>query len=172
MTRSPAKASNLLRSLKWQDACPRTVLTTATLSVLILLGTAAISFALPSPMSDFAVNGALFGQSAEEMKKRMGDRYDPSKNYPQYDGVMNIPADVAYALAEYIMNGKPIGDRNEIPLAISGWKKTAASGKTYLSLSFKPHYKYEKAEAAAADGGAAALAEATGGSVVEDDFPF
>ena len=119
-------------------------------------------------MTDFAVNGALFSQSAEDIKKRMKDRYDPSKNYPQYDGVMNIPADVAYALAEYIMQGKPIGDRNEIPLAISGWKKTSSSsGKPYLSLSFKPHYKYERAK-----DGAAALAEATGGDVVEDDFPF
>ena len=121
-------------------------------------------------MADFAVNGALFSQSAEDMKKRMKDRYDPSRNYPQYDGVMNIPADVAYALAEYIMQGKPIGDRNEIPLAISGWKKTSSSGKAYLSLSFKPHYKYEKAEGAGE--GAAALAEATGGKVVEDEFPF
>ena len=131
----------------------------------------AVLFSVPlSLMADFAVNGALFSQSAEDMKKRMGDRYDPSKNYPQYDGVMNIPADVAYALAEYIMQGKPIGDRNEIPLAISGWKKTASSGKAYLSLSFKPHYKYEKAEGAGE--GAAALAEATGGKVVEDEFPF
>lgn len=131
----------------------------------------AVLFSVPlSLMADFAVNGALFSQSAEDMKKRMKDRYDPSKNYPQYDGVMNIPADVAYALAEYIMQGKPIGDRNEIPLAISGWKKTSSSGKAYLSLSFKPHYKYEKAEGAGE--GAAALAEATGGKVVEDEFPF
>ena len=138
----------------------------------MLLGMDAISSVLLSLMADFAVNGALFSQSAEDMKKRMKERYDPSKNYPQYDGVMNIPADVAYALAEYIMQGKPIGDRNEIPLAISGWKKTSSSGKTYLSLSFKPHYKYEKAECAAAEGGAAALAEATGGDIVEDEFPF
>lgn len=131
----------------------------------------AVLFSVPlSLMADFAVNGALFSQSAEDMKKRMKDRYDPSRNYPQYDGVMNIPADVAYALAEYIMQGKPIGDRNEIPLAISGWKKTSSSGKAYLSLSFKPHYKYEKAEGAGE--GAAALAEATGGKVVEDEFPF
>lgn len=127
-------------------------------------------------MTDFAVNGALFSQSADDTKNRMKDRYDPSKNYPQYDGVMNIPADVAYALAEYIMQGKPVGDRNEIPIAISGWKKTSSSGKAYLSLSFKPHYKYEKSETAPTSGEAAAaaassLAAATGGEVV-DDFPF
>ena len=127
-------------------------------------------------MTDFAVNGALFSQSADDMKKRMGGRYDPSKNYPQYDGVMSVPADVAYALAEYIMQGKPVGDRNEIPIAISGWKKTSSSGKAYLSLSFKPHYKYEKLETAPASGEAVAaaatsLAAATGGEAV-DDFPF
>lgn len=167
------KASSPPPWLKWQDACLKTAPTSATPSVLMLLGTAVISFALPNPMADFAVNGALFAQGAEDMKKRMGDRYDPSKNYPQYDGVMNIPADVAYALADYIMNGKPVGDRNEIPLSISGWKKTAASGKAYLSLSFKPHYKYERAEGPAKEA-AENLAAATAGKVVEvqDDFPF
>jgi hypothetical protein len=71
------------------------------------------------------------------------------------------------------MNGKPVGDRNEIPLSISGWKKTAASGKAYLSLSFKPHYKYERAEGQAKEA-AENLAAATAGKVVEvqDDFPF
>ena len=46
------------------------------------------------------------------MKARMKDKFDPSKNYPTVDGVINIPADQAYALAEYIMQGKPIGERN------------------------------------------------------------
>ena len=121
-------------------------------------------------MSDFAVNGALFSQSPEDLKKRMGDRYDASKNYPQAEGVINIPADQAYALADYIMNGKPLGDRQEIPVGISGWKKQSANGKSYLSLSFKPHYKYEKnAESAAAvDAAAKSLAKATDGVVVDN----
>jgi len=125
-------------------------------------------------MAEFSVNGALFPQSADDLKKRLGDRFDSSKNYPQLDGVLNIPADAAYAFAEYVMQGKPIGDRQEIPIAISGWKRTSASGKTYLSLSFKPHYKYEKAEgdddkvvAKAAE----SLAAATDGNVL-DELPF
>lgn len=121
----------------------------------------------------FSVNGALFPQTAEDMKARMKDRYDPSKSYPTADGVINIPADQAYALAEYIMQGKPIGERNEIPLAISGWKKQSASGKTYISLSFKPHYKYEKnteTEGAVNDA-AQSVAKATDGNVF-DDIPF
>ena len=128
-------------------------------------------------MPDFAVNGALFPQTPEDLKKRMGDRYDASKNYPSVDGVMNIPADMAYALAEYIMQGKPVGDRQEIQIAISGWKRQSAAGKSYLSLSFKPHYKYEKNENVQAsqpgvsvDAAAASLAKATDGTVIDDIF--
>ena len=121
-------------------------------------------------MTDFAVSGALFGQTPEDFKKRFKDNYDPSKNYPSFDGVINIPADTAYALAEYIMNGKPLGDRQEIPIAVSGWKRQSASGKRYLTLSLKPHYKYEAN--ANADKAAENLAEATGGKVVEADDPF
>ena len=118
----------------------------------------------------FSVNGALFPQTAEDMKTRMKDKYDPSKNYPTVDGVINIPADQAYALAEYIMQGKPIGERNEIPLAISGWKKQSASGKNYISLSFKPHYKYEKNAEGAVNDAAQSVAKATDGNVVDDFF--
>jgi len=118
----------------------------------------------------FSVNGALFPQTADDMKARMKDRYDASKNYPTADGVVNIPADQAFALADYILQGKP-NDRNEIPLAISGWKKQSASGKTYISLSFKPHYKYEKntegTEACSVNAAAQSVAKATDGSVID-----
>lgn len=125
-------------------------------------------------MAEFSVNGALFPQTADDLKKRLGDRFDASKNYPQLDGVLNIPADAAYAFAEYVMQGKPIGDRQEIPIAISGWKRTSGAGKAYLSLSFKPHYKYEKAEGDEAEAlkkAAESLADATGGNVL-DELPF
>jgi len=118
----------------------------------------------------FSVNGALFNQPIEEVKKRMGDRFDSQKSYPQYEGVVNISASQAYQLAEYIMQGKPLGERNEIPLAISGWKKQSASGKTYLSLSFKPHYKYEKNAEGAVNDAAQSVAKATDGNVVDDFF--
>lgn len=121
-------------------------------------------------MTDFAVSGALFGQTPEDLKKRLKDKYDPNKNYPSFEGVLNIPADNAYPMAEYIMNGKPLGDRQEILIAVSGWPRKSASGKSYLSLSFKPHYKYEAN--VNADKAAENLAEATGGKVVEADDPF
>ena len=116
----------------------------------------------------FSVNGALFNQPIEEVKKRMGDRFDPQKAYPQFEGVVNISASQAYQLAEYIMQGKPLGERNEIPLAISGWKKQSSSGKTYLSLSFKPHYRYEKNAEGAVNDAAQSVAKATDGNVVDD----
>ena len=118
----------------------------------------------------FSVNGALFPQTAEDMKARLKDKFNPQTQYPSCEGVVNIPATVAYQLAEYIMQGKPIGERNEIPLAISGWKKQSASGKTYISLSFKPHYKYEKNTEGAVNDAAQSVAKATDGNVVDDFF--
>ena len=73
----------------------------------------------------FNVNGALFKQSASDWQKRMGEKYEAGKNYPEFDGVLNVPADQAYALAQYLMNAQPQGERQEIPVRLSGWAKTA-----------------------------------------------
>ena len=130
----------------------------------------------------FTASGALFQQTAEQLQQRLGDRYDASKNYPQYDGIMNIPADQAYALAQYLMNGQPIGDRQEIPIRISGWKKQSQAGKPYLSLSFKPDSRVQQATPAPAvaapppvvQQAAQQVATAFNGvvSTIEDDLPF
>jgi hypothetical protein len=117
----------------------------------------------------FSVNGALFKQSAADWQKRMGEKYEAGKNYPEFDGVLNVPADQAYALAQYLMNAQPQGERQEIPVRLSGWAKTASSGVKYLSIVAKPDYKVQKAieEAAAAGNAAKSLAQATGGTVSE-----
>lgn len=117
----------------------------------------------------FNVNGALFKQSAADWQKRMGEKYEAGKNYPEFDGVLNVPADQAYALAQYLMNAQPQGDRQEIPVRLSGWAKTASSGVKYLSIVAKPDYKVQKAieEATAAGNAAKSLAQATGGTVSE-----
>ena len=135
----------------------------------------------------FTASGALFQQTAEQLQQRLGDRYDASKNYPQYDGIMNIPADQAYALAQYLMNGQPIGERQEIPIRISGWKKQSQAGKPYLSLSFKPDSRVQQAAPAPAappapvaappavvQQAAQQVATAFNGAVstIEDDLPF
>lgn len=135
----------------------------------------------------FTASGALFQQTAEQLQQRLGDRYDASKNYPQYDGIMNIPADQAYALAQYLMNGQPIGERQEIPIRISGWKKQSQAGKPYLSLSFKPDSRVQQAAPApvappapvaappaVVQQAAQQVATAFNGAVstIEDDLPF
>ncbi len=134
----------------------------------------------------FTASGALFQQTAEQLQQRLGDRYDASKNYPNYDGILNVPADQAYALAQYLTNGQPIGERQEIPIRISGWRKQSQAGKPYLSLSFKPDSRVQQAEPAPAPAPVAAaappvvqqaaqqVAAAFGGAVstIEDDLPF
>lgn len=138
----------------------------------------------------FTASGALFQQTAEQLQQRLGERYDASKNYPNYDGILNVPADQAYALAQYLMNAQPMGERQEIPIRISGWRKQSQAGKPYLSLSFKPDSRVQQAAAApaAAPAPAAAavvpppvvqqaaqqVATAFGGvvSTIEDELPF
>ena len=115
----------------------------------------------------FTVNGALFQQTAEQLQQRLGDRYDASKNYPNYDGIMNVPADQAYALAQYLMNAQPIGERNEIPVRISGWRKQSNAGKPYLSLSFKPDSRVQQAAPAPAPAAPPAPAPAAAPAVVQ-----
>ena len=136
----------------------------------------------------FTASGALFQQTAEQLQQRLGERYDASKNYPNYDGILNVPADQAYALAQYLMNGQPIGERQEIPIRISGWKRQSQAGKLYLSLSFKPDSRVQQAAPAVTPAPAPAaavpppvvqqaaqqVATAFGGAVstIEDEIPF
>ena len=116
----------------------------------------------------FKANGALFKNTPEKLQERFKDRYDPSRNYPAFDGVFSIKEDDRMEFASYVMNASP-NDRGEIPVKISGWTKQAASGQNYLSLAFEPDYKTMKAieEAAVAPAAAASLAQATGGVVSE-----
>ena len=135
----------------------------------------------------FTASGALFQQTAEQLQQRLGDRYDASKNYPNYDGILNVPADQAYALAQYLMNGQPIGERQEIPIRISRLRKQSQAGKPYLSLSFKPDSRVQQAAPVApapapvaavpppvVQQAAQQVAAAFGGAVstIEDEIPF
>jgi hypothetical protein len=125
----------------------------------------------------FKANGALFRQTPEQLQERLGDRYDASKNYPEMDGVLNIAADQVHLLVHYLTNAVPQGDRQEIPVRISGWTKTANSGRKYVSLQFQPDNKVLKeiegrtarpAVAAAAQ----QVASTFGGTVIDEDIPF
>ena len=39
---------------------------------------------------EFKVNLALFKATEDSLKARYGDKYDPSKKYPQYNGTMQV----------------------------------------------------------------------------------
>lgn len=126
----------------------------------------------------FKANAALFRNTEEKLRARFKDRYDPNRNYPMYDGVINVPADQAYAMASYLMNAQP-DERGTIPMRISGWRKEPANGgDAYVSMAVEPDYKTQKAieesGAAAAPAptvatAAASLAQATGGQVIQAD---
>ena len=121
----------------------------------------------------FKANGALFRNTEEKLRARFKDRYDASKSYPMFDGVINVPADQAYAMAEYLMNAQP-DERGTIPMRISGWRKEPTNGgDPYVSMAIEPDYKTQKgieeAKATAVPAAAASLAAATGGVVVQAD---
>jgi len=114
----------------------------------------------------FKANGALFRNTEEKLRARLKDRFDPSKNYPMYDGVISVPADQAYAMAKYLMDAKP-NERDQIPMRISGWRKEPASGgDAYVSMAIEPDYKTQKAIEEAAPA-AAEMAKAMEGVVAE-----
>lgn len=93
----------------------------------------------------FKANGALFRNTEEKLRARLGDRFDASKNYPMYDGVISVPADQAYAMAKYLMNATP-NERGMVPMRISGWRKEPqGGGEAYVSMAIEPDYKTQKA---------------------------
>ena len=115
----------------------------------------------------FKANGALFRNTEEKLRARLKDRFDPSKNYPMYDGVISVPADQAYAMAKYLMDASP-NERDQIPMRISGWRKEPASGgDAYVSMAIEPDYKTQKAIEEAAPAAAESLAKAMEGVVAE-----
>ena len=119
----------------------------------------------------FKANGALFKNTPEKLQQRLGDRFDPNKAYPLFDGTFSIKEDERLAFATYVMNA-PANDRGEIPGKMSGWAKQANSGQSYLSLAIEPDFKTQKAiqEKELAGTAAQSLAKATGGDVVEADL--
>ena len=147
---------------------------------------------------EFKFNSSVFKVSAEQHKEQKGDKYDPGKNYPDFEGTLSIPKGQLYALVEYLQYASGTELKHDsylndvvIPVKVAGWAKTASSGKKYLSLQYAPQYKtllaaQEAKEAQAiaahadslqqqqpakeANAAAANLAQGTGGAVVEDIF--
>lgn len=148
---------------------------------------------------DFKFNGNVFKQTIDDVKKYLGDKFDPNKEYPALTGTLSIPKGQLKDLVEYLhwslrttelKHDEYINDY-VVPVRVSGWQKTSKAGKKFLSLSFTPDYKTklaakEQKEAAATpepaiqtqqdpaalNVAAASLASATGGQEVqvEDDI--
>ena len=56
---------------------------------------------------DFKLNLALFKSTEESNKKYYGDKYDPSKNYPQYNGNIQLSEMDIIKLCTYLQKAKP-----------------------------------------------------------------
>ena len=142
---------------------------------------------------NFKFNGNVFKNTAEDHARIYGENYDPSKNYPGFTGTIEIPKGQLQELVTYLhyacqtqLKHSDYLNDEVVPVKMSGWAKTSANGKSYLSLQFAPDYKTQKAaeeaqqaEAAKAtpapspvDQGAQAIAAATGGQVVETEVLF
>ena len=147
---------------------------------------------------EFKFNSSLFKVSPDQHKEQKGDKYDPSKNYPNFEGTLSIPKGQLYALVEYLQYASGTELKHDsyiddavIPIKVAGWAKESASGKKYLSLQYAPNYKtllaakeakeaqaiaahsetlQEQQSAQTADTAAASLAQGTAGTVVEDIF--
>lgn len=119
----------------------------------------------------FKIKGAIFKNTPEKLQQRLGDRYDASKKYPDVDGVFGVKEEDRMAFASYIMNAEP-NPNGEIPVRITGYNNTSASGVKYLGLSIEPDWKTQKAidEKATVTQAAQGLAKATGGTVIEADL--
>ena len=142
---------------------------------------------------EFKFNSSVFKVSAEQHQEQKGDKYDPGKNYPNFEGTLSIPKGQLYALVEYLQYASGTDLKHDsylndvvIPIKVAGWAKTASSGKKYLSLQYAPNYKtllaaQEAKEAQAIsetlqqpsgncsiNAAAANFADSTGGTVVEN----
>jgi len=95
---------------------------------------------------DFKLRLSIFPQTEEDHKNMMKDRYDPSKNYPGYSGILQVPADQVQPLIEYLSQCTPNHDNfheeDFIPISGAGYMNTAkTSGQKYLALQFRPDWK-------------------------------
>ena len=94
---------------------------------------------------EFKVNLALFKATEDSLKARYGDKYDPSKKYPQYNGTMQLPEMEIIKMVEYLQKATP--ERSDyhpegaVTVRASAYINTSKSGLQYLSINLEPDYK-------------------------------
>ena len=131
---------------------------------------------------EFKVNLALFKATEDSLKARYGDKYDPSKKYPQYNGTMQVTQMDIVKMVNYLQKAEPeVTDyhpEGAVTVRASAYINTSKSGLQYLSINLEPDYKTLKAieEAEMSGGTTTPTPSATTAPKVpaaEDDFiPF
>jgi hypothetical protein len=96
----------------------------------------------------FNLKLAVFPQSPEDHKRIRGDKFDPSKKYPEFSGIVNVASSDLPALLKYLTQATPDYDdynkQEVIPLRASGYMNTSKGGKKYLALQITSDYKKQK----------------------------
>ena len=94
---------------------------------------------------DFKLNLALFKSTEESNKKFYGDKYDPSKNYPQYNGNIQLSEMDIIKLCTYLQKAKPKANdyhpEGIVTVKAVGYINTSKNGLQYLGISLEPDYK-------------------------------
>ncbi len=123
---------------------------------------------------DFKLNLALFKSTEESNKKFYGDKYDPSKNYPQYNGNIQLSEMDIIKLCTYLQKAKPKANdyhpEGIVTVKAVGYVNTSKNGLQYLGISIEPDYKTLK-EIEEADAGSPTPIKAAEDSP-EDFIPF
>ncbi len=105
---------------------------------------------------DFKLRQSIFPQTQEEIKEMMGERYDPTKNYPQYSGTLEVPMDQVQSLIQYLSQCTP--NHNDyfkddfVPIRCGAYMNEMKSGKKFLTIQLRPMWE-KKLEIEAKQGG-------------------
>ena len=94
---------------------------------------------------DFKLNLALFKSTEESNKKFYGDKYDPSKNYPQYNGNIQLSEMDIIKVITYLQKAKPKANdyhpEGVVTVKASAYINTSKNGLQYLNINLEPDYK-------------------------------
>ena len=94
---------------------------------------------------EFKVNLALFKATEEGNKKFYGDKYDPSKPYPQYTGNIQFTEMDIIQMVEYLQKATPertdFHPEGSVTVRASAYVNTSKNGLQYLSINLEPDHK-------------------------------
>ena len=92
----------------------------------------------------------VFRQTDADNQNFYKEKFDQSKNYPDYKGTVKVPVGQIPELISYLKNAKPDNDGyvgDFIPLRASGYTNTPKNnpnGKKFLALKIETDYKKQK----------------------------